>query len=232
MARLTRKNQKVFAGDLAADGNISAIGSTSSGSTVYSLDPDVLQTTAYLNGWKEAAYIGSPTVQDMNAANYLVSRALSYDFQEGIPEWEAGTTYYIGSLVNDGVGGIYRSKTDDNLNNVVTTASNWTVVKKTDLVTVTGPSCTIDCSLSDNFLVSTGSGGNKSIAINNLSDGRTINILVTGASGNTVSMSTSDGSWVVRTGGSASMVMSSGYSIFAITRTSAQGIVFKTHGLA
>jgi hypothetical protein len=45
--------------------------------------------------------------------------------EQGIPEWDASTTYYIGSLAKDSSGNIYVSLTDNNLNNALSSATNW-----------------------------------------------------------------------------------------------------------
>ena len=54
----------------------------------------------------------------------LYGYQLAYLMQEGVPEWNADTTYYIGSIVNDGLGNCYRSLTDSNLNNALTDTTN------------------------------------------------------------------------------------------------------------
>jgi hypothetical protein len=45
--------------------------------------------------------------------------------QNGIPEYNTLTTYYIGSIVSDGVGGIYVSLVDDSLNQSLTNGDKW-----------------------------------------------------------------------------------------------------------
>ena len=131
MAKLTRYTQQIF-GSNASTGQIAQFGSlaggtplTYSGSTA---TPTLIQAAgAFINGWFSAV-VGSysPAIEDMNALFWLLSYQIAYMMQEGIPEWDAGTTYYVGSLVNDGSGNIYKSLTNNNLNNAVSpTSAFW-----------------------------------------------------------------------------------------------------------
>lgn len=126
MAKITRKNQKIF-GETAGVDEIAQIGSLFAGTPTFSTDPDVIQALVeYSNGWFNVA-IGdnSPAEEDMNAFCYLVTRQLAYLFQSGTAEWNDTTTYYIGSQAQDGLGNIYISLTDNNTNNALTDAANW-----------------------------------------------------------------------------------------------------------
>lgn len=127
MAKITRKNMKVF-GSSAGPTDIGKFGSLAAGSPTYTTDPETIQALSnYLTGWLGAVVGGnSPAIQDMNALCYLFAYQLAYLMQTGVAEWNASTTYYIGSLVNDGAGRLYRSITDDNLNNALSSTSNWT----------------------------------------------------------------------------------------------------------
>lgn len=126
MAKITRQNQKIF-GSNAGFEEISQFGSLKAGVPAYSTNPETIQALQnYLDGWYEAVIGGnSPAIEDWNAVCYLYAYQLAYLFQQGIPEWNDETTYYEGSLVNDGTGAIYKSITDDNLNNIVTDTANW-----------------------------------------------------------------------------------------------------------
>ena len=127
MAKIARKHQKIFGGDITPTNNIAEFGSLAEGTPEYSDDPDDIQSrTAYGNGFG-AAIIGNyaPCVQDFNALFFLITRQLAYCFQAGISEWLATTYYYIGSTVHDGVGNIYTSVTNDNVGNALTSAANW-----------------------------------------------------------------------------------------------------------
>lgn len=130
MSRLARFTQKLF-GSTAGTDQIAEYGSLAAGSPQrYSgatITPAIVQALGnYLQGWN-AAVVGlkSPAIEDMNALCYLFGYQLAYNMQAGIPEWDAGTTYYIGSIAQDGAGNIYSSKTDNNLNNALSSSANW-----------------------------------------------------------------------------------------------------------
>lgn len=126
MAKLVRRLQKIFGGSLVASNNIAKFGSLRISSPAYSLDPLDIQTTEYLNGWAAALWDNkSPALQDMNALFYLITRQMAYQFQAGIPEYDATTTYYTGSIVNNGYGVIYRSLADDNTGNALSDSTKW-----------------------------------------------------------------------------------------------------------
>ncbi len=128
MAKIVRKLMKMF-GSTAGSNELAKFGSLAAAAPVYvnDGDPDTIQALpAWLGGWYDAVIGGnSPAIQDMNALLYVFAYQLCYGFQAGVPEYSATTTYYIGSLVNDGQGGLYRSLTDDNLGNALTSATNW-----------------------------------------------------------------------------------------------------------
>jgi len=130
MPKLTRKNQKPFALD-AATSNVGQFGSLAAESIVTSKDPDTIQA---LEAWPlglSAALVqvgnepGVMAMQDMNGVLLVAFYQLAYLLQTGMAEWSAGTTYYENSYVQVN-GTIYRSKTDDNVNNdPVTDPTNW-----------------------------------------------------------------------------------------------------------
>ena len=103
MAGLTRKLSKLFGGSGTLS-NFGQFGSKLAGLPQTSQDPTVIQQlSAWVNGWT-AAISGSdkaPYVQDMNGAFYVFSWLITYLFQMGIPEWETGTLYFTGSVVQD-----------------------------------------------------------------------------------------------------------------------------------
>lgn len=125
MAKIVRKNQKIF-GSSAGAAQLGKFGSLAAGSAATTTDPEEVQSLSnYLVGWYGAVIGGNaPCIEDMNGLCFLFAYQLAYLFQAGIPEWNAQTSYYIGSLVNSS-GQIYISKTDDNLNNAVTDSANW-----------------------------------------------------------------------------------------------------------
>ena len=126
MAKITRKSQKIFGGDLTASGNIGVFGSLKAGSPSYSTDPATIQSSHYNLGWADAVVANNaPALQDMNALFYVDTYQLAYLMQTGIAEWDAATEYYIGSWCTDGVGTPYVSIVDTNLNNAVTDTTKW-----------------------------------------------------------------------------------------------------------
>lgn len=135
MSKIARAYQKLFA-STAGGTEVGKFGSLAAGSPAYTTDPTVIQSlTAFLNGWY-AAIIGnnSPPIQDMNALFFLAFRQIAYGLQQGIPEWDATTEYWIdGFCAVDGV--IYKSLTDTNVGNAVTDTAHWSVVSKQKVIT-------------------------------------------------------------------------------------------------
>lgn len=115
MAKIERKTQKIFAGNAATD-ELAVFGSMITGTPVYNDDIEALQSEAYTEGWKAAVAANeAPFMEEMNAVQYGFSKQLAYLFQQGIAEWDAGTTYYLNSFCQVG-GVIYKSKLDENIN--------------------------------------------------------------------------------------------------------------------
>lgn len=130
MAKITRKIMKIF-GSTAGTNNIAKFGSFAAGTPVrYTgavADPTVIQSLSnWLQGWY-GAVVGSnsPAIEDMNAGFFVFAYQLAYLMQEGVAEWDSTTTYYIGSIVNDGTGILYVSLTDTNLGNALSSTANW-----------------------------------------------------------------------------------------------------------
>lgn len=115
MAKIERKTQKIFAGNAATD-ELAVFGSMITGTPVYNDDIEALQSEAYTEGWKAAVAANeAPFMEEMNAVQYGFSKQLAYLFQQGIAEWDAGTTYYLNSFCQVG-GVIYKSMQDENIN--------------------------------------------------------------------------------------------------------------------
>ena len=117
MAKLPRVKQKIFAGT-AATGQITEFGTIKSGTPVYASDAADIMNANFEAGWS-AAIEGdyAPYRQDRNAVDTATTQQLAYIFQEGVPEWEANTTYYNGSIIKalDGTTvKFYRSVADSN----------------------------------------------------------------------------------------------------------------------
>jgi len=82
-----------------------------SGSTI---TPTIVQMLSnYLTGWYGAVVgANSPTIQDMNSLCFLYAYQLAYLMQAGVPEYDSGTTYYKGSLAQDGAGNLFIALVD------------------------------------------------------------------------------------------------------------------------
>lgn len=127
MAKITRATQQIF-GSNAGITQIGVFGSLAAGSAAYTSNPVTIQSLSnYLDGWY-AAVVGenSPAIQDMNALCFLYAYQLAYLMQQGIPEWDSATTYYVGSMAQDGNGNVYISQQNTNLNNTLSTVAFWT----------------------------------------------------------------------------------------------------------
>jgi hypothetical protein len=163
MAKITRVTQKQFATGAGID-EITVFGSLAAGSLAYSVNPATIQSLSeWVDGWFSAVLDeNSPAIEDMNAMFFVICYQLAYLMQAGIPEWDAGTTYYIGSLVNSG-GVVYTSIADNNLNHAVTNASFWrTQVAGSQGVAINpGATPTVTLTAADNgklFYVNTANG--------------------------------------------------------------------------
>lgn len=130
MSKILRATQKQFGlnGDVS---NFGQFGSLAADSIVTTKDPAAIQAlAAWLLGWSAAVIqVGNefkvPAIQDMNSCMLLAFRQVGYILQQGMPEWDAGTTYYENSYVQVN-GTFYRSLTDDNVNNnPATDVVNW-----------------------------------------------------------------------------------------------------------
>ncbi len=126
MAKLTRATQRVFGSSAGAD-QIAQFGSLAAVAPTFTTNPETIQALSnYLTGWF-GAVIGanSPAIEDMNALCFLFAYQLAYLMQAGTAEWDDGTTYYIGSIANDGNGNLYVSIANDNTNNALTDTTKW-----------------------------------------------------------------------------------------------------------
>lgn len=128
MGKINRFTYTPFGGSLTAAALGSEIfGSSAAGPASYSIDPvDIQSLPAWVNGWNAAVAAGkTPYLEDMNALEFVHGQALAYLFQQGIPEWDSGTNYFIDSFVQVS-GTIYKSLIDNNLNNAPSlSSSDW-----------------------------------------------------------------------------------------------------------
>lgn len=135
MARLTRKNIKVFADSASNNG---VFGSLQAGNPTVSNDVETLQSlTAWNYGWNSATMTSEklPPLEEIQGVTYVTTYQQAYLMQEGMPEWAATVTYYKGSLVKKVTTTgfqIYNSLTNNNLNHQLSDTSNWKLVMDSD----------------------------------------------------------------------------------------------------
>lgn len=155
MARLTRKNIKVFAGNASNNG---VFGSLQANNPVLTNDVEQLQSLgAWGEGWNAATETSEelPPLEEIQGVEYVTTYQQAYIMQEGLPEWAVTVTYYKGSLIKEVTPNgfrIYCSLTDDNIGNIISDTANWkkvmdsedlyafdnTVVHKASAETITG----------------------------------------------------------------------------------------------
>lgn len=117
MAKIQRKAQKIFAGAANTDEK-AVFGSMKTGTPVYSDDVEQLQSSDYEQGWQNSIVLEkAPFLEEMNGVQYGLSSQIAYLLQQGIPEWDAETTYYTNGFCSYN-GVIYKSLIDDNLGNI------------------------------------------------------------------------------------------------------------------
>lgn len=128
MSRLSRVTQTIFA-SLAGLNQISQFGSLAQGSPAFTTSPATAQTATWAAGWFSAVLgNNSPAMEDVNALFFVITYQLAYMLQLGVQEWDASTTYYIGSLAQDGSGNVYVSLTNNNTNNALSSNANWRLI--------------------------------------------------------------------------------------------------------
>lgn len=124
MAKLARKTLLQFGSTVNAGSEIGQYGSYAS--PIYSADIDVIQAgTAWPRGWAaETVATNRPFLEDMNAVDYVYGYMLAYLLQMGIAEYDAGTTYYLNSIVQI-AGQFYISLQDANVGNAPASSSTY-----------------------------------------------------------------------------------------------------------
>lgn len=131
MAKIQRTTQEIFASTTGSQ-QITAFGTAKNDAPQYTTDVSQIQNTNFLNGWSSAVLPDkAPWEEDMNALFYAITSQLTYLFQQGIPEYDSGTEYYIGSLVknidSNGTVTVYKSTSDQNIGNPLTDENNWII---------------------------------------------------------------------------------------------------------
>lgn len=132
MAKLNRVTQKIFAGD-AQPTETAVFGTMKTQNPVYTGDiAQLMSNPAFTQGWSSAVEESfAPFMEEMTGVQKVFSQQLAYILQQGIAEWDAGTTYYKGCFVkvydenSNNLQG-YFSLTDDNIGNFPwASPENW-----------------------------------------------------------------------------------------------------------
>lgn len=131
MARLTRITGKIFGETATSTGDdpqIGQFGSALAGTYVGTTDVATIQSLpAWSNGFIDAVTASNqyPPLPEMTGFGKVLSYQQNYLMQQGIPEWDSGTTYYTNNFCSKGTK-IFYSLTDSNLNNDPAVDSiNW-----------------------------------------------------------------------------------------------------------
>lgn len=189
MARLSRVFQRIFGSGAGTD-QIAQFGSLFAGSPAFTTDPSTAQSLSnWLTGWFGAAIGGNaPAIEDMNAPFFVSTYQLAYLMQAGVAEWDTSTVYYIGSLVQDGTGVIYKSLTDSNTGNALTSAANWQRYSSVGAVQTKSANYTVTPN-DGVILANAGSGGfNLSLPPATAAPGQPLYIKKVDSTGNAVSI--------------------------------------------
>lgn len=99
MAKIERKVQKIFGGNLSPAGNIAIYGTKEAGSPSFSDNVETIQSLSWLQGILGAVSPAkAPYIEDLNGVFYVITKQLAYLFQAGVAEWNSSTEYYTNSI--------------------------------------------------------------------------------------------------------------------------------------
>ena len=135
MTKLPRITQRIFGDTAIQDNAIAQFGSVVAQNPLFTSDIKQIQALDYWSkGWVGATVTARryPTAEETTGINKVITQQLAYIFQEGIPEYDTGTTYPKGGWckgLNADVATIYESLEDDNINNPLTDITKWKVVE-------------------------------------------------------------------------------------------------------
>lgn len=112
--KIDRKMMKVFGINSGVE-EVAVFGSLSEAVPEFSIDPDEIQKLAtYEDGWFPAVFGNrSPTIEDRNGLDLVMTYQLAYLLQNGMPEYNGDTLYYKDQLSRDGKN-TFISLIDDN----------------------------------------------------------------------------------------------------------------------
>ena len=147
MSKILRKTAQLFAVNAPAN-EVTVFASLENGTVIYSVDPAAIQVQPDWGlGWTSSQFEGTraPYVFDRNSVDLVCFQQIADILQDGIPQWDAGTTYYLNSIVQYN-GQKFLSVIDSNLNNAPPNlASNgyWTFINFPSLKQLIPPTRTI-----------------------------------------------------------------------------------------
>ena len=131
MAKYSRITGKVFGASASASGDnpeIGQFGSALAGTYSGTTDVATIQSlSAWSKGFIDAVNPTTqfPTLPEMTGFGKVLSHQICYLLQQGVAEWDSGTTYYTNSWCSYN-GSLYISKSDNNTNNTPTNVTYWT----------------------------------------------------------------------------------------------------------
>ena len=135
MSLLSRITAKVYGSGLApsSDHSMTTFGTAKAATPTYSNDPAAIQTAQWLLGLAATLASGqAPYMQDVNGVWFVLSYLISYLYQAGIAEWDAGTNYALGSFCRGpSTGNLFVSQQTNNLNHAVTDTNWWLPYEQT-----------------------------------------------------------------------------------------------------
>ena len=137
---LTRVTGKVFGGSAPLE-EIGQFGSAKLGTENNTQDVATIQALpAYSNGWGSGVISSQnfPPMEEVTGVLKTISYQGCYTLQEGIPAYDANTTYSNTSIVKDINGGnvvLYASLIANNTNNSLTDTTKW---QKTTVADING----------------------------------------------------------------------------------------------
>lgn len=139
MARLPRVTQKIFAGSATNNGVFGAAQAATF--TLSNVLATIMGGSAWAQGWLSSVIGGSkfPPLEEFQSVEYVHSSQIAYLLQQGISEYDVGTTYFQNNICTKvGTYQIYGSVTDNNIGNALTDPTNWVLL--CDLSNVGGAS--------------------------------------------------------------------------------------------
>lgn len=129
--KITRKTAKLFASNAGGSG-VAAFGTTADGSTVFTTDIATIQNANFEEGLAAGIIAGTkrlPVYEEINGVYLTATQQIAYILQNGIPEYDSGTEYFISSIVRKiNTYELYGSIGNNNIGNALPSAvtnANW-----------------------------------------------------------------------------------------------------------